>query len=98
MAMVFLANTHVVAVHRDEESCGRRITFCKYDNDSDARRRGTYERLPARQLWVGSCEMIAVTSRGSALHCAAGELRAAGDLREQRVTELGVVLGSLGLG
>ena len=96
MAMVFLASTHVVAVHRDEESCGGRITFRKYDNDSDARRRGTYERLPARRLWVGSCEMIAVTSCGSALHCAAGDLRATGDLRKQRKAELGVVLGSLG--
>ena len=66
--MAFLANTHVVAVHRDEESCGGRITFRKYDNYSDARRRGTYERVTARRLWVGSCEMIAVTSRGSALH------------------------------
>ena len=98
MAMAFLANTHVVAVHRDEESCGGRITFRKYDNDSDARRRGTYERVTARRLWVGSCEMIAVTSRGSALHHAAGDLRAAGGLREQRKVELGVVLGSLGLG
>ena len=98
MAMVFLANTHVVAVHRDEESFGGRVTFRKYDNDSDARRRGTFERLPARRLWVGSCEMVAITSRGSQLHCAAGELRAARDLREQRKAELAIVLGSLELG
>jgi len=98
MAMVFLSNTHVVAVHRDEESCGGRVNFRKYDNDSDARRRGTFERLPARRLWVGSCEMIAITACGSALHRAAGELRAAGDLRAQRMAELAVVLGSVGLG
>ena len=73
MAMVFLSNTHVVALHRDEESCGGRVSFRKYDNDSDARRRGTYDRLPARRLWVGGCEMIAATSRGSALHRAAGD-------------------------
>ena len=36
--------------------------------------------------------------RGSALHRAAGEVRAPGDLREQRKAELGVVLGSIGLG
>ena len=98
MAMVFLANTHVVAVYRDEESSGGRVTFRKYDNNSDARRRGTFERLPARRLWVSSCEMIAITTRGSQLHCAAGNLRAAGDLREQRKAELRVVLGSLELG
>ena len=83
MAMVFLANTHVVAVHRDEESSGGRVTFRKYDNDSDARRRGTFERLPARRLWISSCEMVAITTRGSQLHCAAGDLRAAGDLLER---------------
>ena len=101
MAMVFLANTHVVAVYRDEESSGGRVTFRKYDNDSDARRRGTFERLPARRLfrlWISSCEMVAITTRGSQLHCAAGDLRAAGDLLEQRKAELRVVLGSLELG
>ena len=44
MAMVFLASTHVIAVHRDAASLPGRVTFRKYDNDSDARRRGTFER------------------------------------------------------
>ena len=47
------------------------------DNVSDARRRGTFERLPARRLWVSSCEMIAITTRDSQLHCAAGSWRSA---------------------
>ena len=68
------------------------------NNDSDARRRGTFERLPARRLWVGSCEMVAIISRGSQLHYAAGELRGAGDMHEQRKAELAIVLGSLELG
>ena len=42
--------------------------------------------------------MIAVTACGSALHCAAGEPSGLGDLRTQRKAELGVVLGSVGLG
>jgi hypothetical protein len=95
MAMVFLRNTHVVAVHRDEAPDGR-ITFRKYDNDSDARRRGTFETVSARQLWVGSCEMVAITQRGSALHRAVGDLRPMGSLREQRVAELRAVLGGFG--
>jgi hypothetical protein len=98
MAMVFLANTHVVAVHRDEASVGGRVTFRKYDNDSDARRRGTFERVSARQLWVGSCEMVAITARGSALHRAVGEARPDGSLREQRAAELRSVLSGAGLG
>ena len=95
MAMVFLRNTHVVAVHRDEAPDGR-ITFRKYDNDSDARRRGTFQTVSARQLWVGSCEMVAITQRGSALHRAVGDLRPMGSLREQRVAELRAVLGGFG--
>jgi hypothetical protein len=95
MAMVFLRNTHVIAVHRDEAPDGR-ITFRKYDNDSDARRRGTFETVSARQLWVGSCEMVAITQRGSALHRAVGDLRPMGSLREQRVAELRAVLGGFG--
>ena len=42
MAMIFLANTHVVAVHRDEASVNGRITFRKYD-----KRLG---RAPARHV------------------------------------------------
>ena len=95
MAMVFLRNTHVVAVHRDEAPDGR-ITFRKYDNDSDARRCGTFQTVSARQLWVGSCEMVAITQRGSALHRAVGDLRPMGSLREQRVAELRAVLGGFG--
>ena len=72
MAMIFLANTHVVAVHRDEASVDGRVTFRKYDNHSDARRRGTFERLSARQLWVGSCEVVAIVPCNSALHRAVG--------------------------
>ena len=40
---------------------------CKYDNDSHARRRGTYELTNARRLWV-RCTMIAITTENSALH------------------------------
>ena len=89
-----------------EESSGGRVTFRKYDNDSDARRRGTYERLPARRLWVSSCEMFLRDVHhyhswlAAALRCwrPVGDLRAAGDLLEQRGAELRVVLGSLELG
>ena len=98
MAMIFLANTHVVAVHRDEASVNGRITFRKYDNDTDARRRGTFERVSARQLWVGSCEMVAIVLRDSALHRTVGDVRPAGSLREQRITELRAVLGGAALG
>jgi hypothetical protein len=96
-AMVFLANTHVIAIHRDDQSACGRITFCKFDNDSDARRRGTFDRVSARQLWVGSCEMIAIVPRGCALHQAAGDVRPAGSLREHRRAEMRTVLGSLSL-
>ena len=64
----------------------------------DARRRGTFERVLARRLWVGSCVMVAITSRGSAFHRAAGELRGEGDLAASRKAELDTVLGAVGLG
>ena len=98
MAMVFLASTHVIAVHRDAASLRGRVTFRKYDNDSDARRRGTFERVSARQLWAGGVEMIAITTRNSALHRAAGDLRPIGTLREQRAAQLRVVLEGANLG
>ena len=82
MAMVFLSNTLVVAIHRDDVCHGGRVTFRKYDNDSDARQRGTFERCAARQLWVASCEMVAITLCRSALHSAAGELPARGSMVE----------------
>ena len=41
----------------------------KYDNDSNARRRGEYEVVTARSLWT-RCTMAAITTEGSALHCA----------------------------
>jgi hypothetical protein len=97
VAMVFLANTHVIAIHRDDQSARGRITFRKYDNDSDARRRGTFECVSARHLWVGSCEMIAIVLRSCALHQATGDVRPAGSLREQRHLEMRTVLGSLSL-
>ena len=81
-----------------EASVGGLVKFRKYDNDSDARRRGTFERVSARQLWVGSCEMVAITARGSALHRAVGEARPDGSLREQRAAELRSVLSGAGLG
>lgn len=46
---------------------GGRVAFRKYDNDSHARRRGTYELTNARRLWV-RCTMIAITTENSALH------------------------------
>ena len=96
MAMVFLANTHVVAVHCDE--LGGRLPFRKYDNDSSARRRGTYECVSARQLWVPGVEMWAITKRNSNLHEAVGNVPPAGSLTEQRRAELASVLGQAGLG
>ena len=45
----FTANTHVIAVIREselEEAEGA-VPFRKYNNDSDARRRGTYEHTTA---------------------------------------------------
>ena len=97
MAMAFVADTHVIAIIRDEASARGRVTFRKYDNDSDARRRGTFERVSARQLWVGSCEVTALTPRDSALHRAVAEARPKGSLAEQRLAELRVVLGGAGL-
>mmetsp|Transcript_41801 Transcript_41801/g.89192 ORF Transcript_41801/g.89192 Transcript_41801/m.89192 type:complete len:164 (-) Transcript_41801:276-767(-) len=98
MAMVFLANTHVFTIHRDDGNVRGRVTFRKYDNDSDARRRGTFKCVSARQLWVGSCEMIAIAPVGSTLHRAAGDVAPTGSLREERSAQLRTVLGSLGLG
>ena len=85
-------------VHRDEASVNGRVTFRKYDNDSDARRRGTFERVSARQLWVGSCEMVAIVPRNSALHRTVGDVRPPGSLREQRLAKLRAVLGGAALG
>ena len=84
MACAFLANTHVVAIHRDAQpSPGGRVTFRRYDNDSPARQRGTYVRSNARNLWV-TCNMTAITARGSALHKAAGDIVAVGAVVRQR--------------
>ena len=52
--------------------------------------------LHAQRRPVGSCEMVAITQRGSALHRAVGDLRPMGSLREQRVAELRAVLGGFG--
>ena len=68
MVVVYPSTTHVVAVFRHESATiGGRVAFRKYDNDSDSRRRGTYELTNARRLWVRS-EVTAATRVGSALH------------------------------
>ena len=41
IAMCLIQGTHVVAIHRDDESVDGRVAFRKYDNDSEARRHGT---------------------------------------------------------
>eukprot|EP00966_Prymnesium_polylepis_P284992 6584078-Prymnesium_polylepis.1 len=69
MVVVYPSTTHVVAVFRHESPTGGRILFRKYDNDSDARLRGTYELTNARRLWMRS-QVTAITTEGSALHCA----------------------------
>ena len=51
-----------------------RIVFRKYDNDSDSRRRGTYELTNAQELRV-RCTMTAITTQKSALHLATVEFR-----------------------
>ena len=93
MALIYVQSTHVVAVLRDDESLsGGRVTFRKYDNDSDARRRGTFERVSARQLWISGCEIFAVTLSGSNLHSVAGEVAPVGSLASIRKEELRTVL------
>ena len=59
--------TPPVAIIRHGALVGGRVAFRKYDNDSGARRRGTYELTNARRLWV-RCTMIAITTENSALH------------------------------
>ena len=54
---------------RHKSLIGGRTTFRKYDNDSEARRRGTYELTSARRLWTRA-DMTAITKAGSALHLA----------------------------
>ena len=58
--------------------------------------------MSARQLWVGSCEMVAITARGSPLHSVVGDVRPGGALRAERarlrLEELRAVFGSAGLG
>ena len=66
--------TPPVAIIRHGALVGGRVAR-KYDNDSDARRRGTYELTNARRLWV-RCTMIAITTENSALHRAVEASRA----------------------
>ena len=84
--------------HRDGNAAPGRVTFCKYDNDSAARQRGSFERVTARNLWVSSCEMVAITTNGSGLHQAVGTVAPTGSLRLQRREELRCALNGLGLG
>ena len=65
----------MVAIIRHGALVGGRVAFRKYDNDSVARRRGTYELTNARRLWV-RCTMIAITTENSALHRAVEASRA----------------------
>ena len=67
MACSYEIETHVVAIFRHDVHVGGRVAFRKYDNDSDARRRGTYEMTSARRLWT-RCTMAAITTDGSGLH------------------------------
>ena len=93
MVLIYVQSTHVVAVLRDDPSLsGGRVTFRKYDNDSSARRRGTFERVSARQLWISGCEIFAVTLSGSNLHGLAGEVAPVGSLAATRKEELRTVL------
>eukprot|EP00964_Phaeocystis_antarctica_P147720 scaffold114396_cov36-Phaeocystis_antarctica.AAC.1 len=59
---------------RDAPSCRAWVGW-KYDNDSDARRRGTHELTNAQRLWV-RCTMIAITTENSALRRAVEASRA----------------------
>ena len=51
------------------------MAFRRYDNDSLARRRGTFELTNARRLWT-RCAMEGITTEGSALHQAVLAFRA----------------------
>ena len=75
-AVGFIATTHVVAVYRSEMPIRGVVHFRKYDNDSPARRRGTYDLVPASELWLNAA-VTALTPRGSALHQAVEARRAA---------------------
>ena len=75
MACSYAVTTHVVAIIRHGALVGGRVVFRKYDNDSDSRRRGTYELTNARRLWV-RCFMIAITTKNSTLHRATVAFRA----------------------
>ena len=75
MACSYAVTTHVIAIIRHGALVGGRVAFRKYDNDSDSRRRGTYELTNARRLWV-RCTMIAITTENSALHQATIAFRA----------------------
>ena len=73
-ACSFASTTHVIAILRHETPIGGRVAFRRYDNDSLARRRGTYELTNARRLWT-RCTMEGVTREGSALHGAVEAFR-----------------------
>ena len=75
-AVGFVATTHVVAVYRSEMPIRGVVHFRKYDNDSPARRRGTYDLVPASELWLNAA-VTALTPRGSALNQAVEARRAA---------------------
>ena len=81
MACSYAVTTHVVAIFRQQT--GGRVTFRKYDNDSNARRRGEYKVVTARRLWT-RCAMTAITTDGSALHCAIQAFRSRVALRTRR--------------
>ena len=72
MACAYVETTHVIALFRHDSLVNGRVGFRKYDNDSDARLRGTYELTSARRLWR-PCDMYAITQEGSALYKAAKE-------------------------
>ena len=74
MACVYPSTTHVVAVLWHKSLIGGGIGFRKYDNDSEARRRGTYELTSARRLWTRA-NMTAITTAGSTLHRAVEAFR-----------------------
>ena len=70
IACAYMETTHVIALVRHGSLVSGRTAFRRYDNDSDARRRGTYEFITARRLWR-PCDMYAITAKGSALEQAA---------------------------
>ena len=53
MACSYAVTTHVVTIIRHGALVGGRVAFRKYDNDSDARRRGTYELANAQASGCG---------------------------------------------